>query len=80
MHVPFPPNVPSLMGDALRLTLPLGLLAGPEEASDTVAVQVVEVPKLTVPGVHDTEVKLEPGATVRRALPVSVDPSWRLSP
>ena len=63
----------------LKLTLPVGVTAGPAAVSVTVAVHCVAWLTVTVEGEHDTVVEVDLGVevTVKTAL---VLPVWTLSP
>jgi hypothetical protein len=67
--------------DGLKLTVPPGVVAVPAAASDTVAVQSVEPPTLTVLGTHETDVDVErfPTVHVKVALPEAPVESFALT-
>jgi hypothetical protein len=67
VHNPPPLKVPELAGEAVKLTVPVGLDLVPEPVSVTVAVQVVAWLKTTEDGLQDT-----PVVVVRTALKVTV--------
>jgi hypothetical protein len=61
VQLPEPPNAPDV-GEAVKLTDPVGVVAPVEAVSVTVAVQVVALPVLSDAGEHETPVDV--GSTV----------------
>jgi hypothetical protein len=68
VQVPPGENAPPA-GDALKLTVPVGVLLAPEALSLTVAVHVVVVPAARLVGTHETDVEVDRGTTLIGVFP-----------